>query len=148
LALTDAKRARLIANAITNDYGVDPRRLLTILRDYLATVTVIDSENWSWVATAISALAERNQRIDIDILWAVFEKAVGLPTWRVLELIWTDQGMSCCDRLKRTFADRKEKRGQILALLEKVAPLLGLSIYVSESELRIVGAEIDQRPGL
>jgi NACHT domain len=141
LKLTHAERAKLLVDAVENDYGVNSRQLLAMLRDYLATAPVIDRKNWNWVAGAVDALTARNRPIDIDILWAIFDKGNDLPTWWVLELIWADQGISCCDRLRQIFANRKEKRGEILGLLEKVAPLQGLSVHVSKTELRIEGLD-------
>jgi hypothetical protein len=81
----------------------------------------------------------RDYPIDLDILWAVFDKGDDLPTQSVLECIWADQGVSCCDRLKRAFASRPQKRGEILGFLERVAPPEGLSIRVDEGQLHVDG---------
>jgi predicted nucleic acid-binding protein len=139
LMLSSAQRAQLIVGTVRNDYGTDWRQLLTMLRDYLSRVEVIDGDEWDWIVEAIDALADRGHPIDIDILWAVFDKSIDLPTWHVLELIWSVQGETCCDRLKVAFAERPEKRGEILGLLEEVAPRRGFSVRVIGTDLHVEG---------
>jgi hypothetical protein len=139
LELTATQRAELVVYTVENDYTSDLRELKTILQNYLARVSVIAENEWSWVFGAVNALSSRNAPIDIDTYWAVFDKGHDLPTGRARECIWSAQGMSCGDRLKRAFAERPEKRGEILSLLEKVAPLEGLSIRVTDNQLQLEG---------
>jgi hypothetical protein len=85
----------------------------------------------------LDAISHQDFAIDTEIYWAVFEKGHNLPTGRALECIWSAQGVTCCDRLKKAFAERPEKRGEILDLLEKIAPLEGLSIKVIGNQLHL-----------
>jgi hypothetical protein len=110
-----------------------------MLQSYLTRISAIAKHEWPWVIQAIDVLSSRGYPIDLDILWAVLDKGDDLPTGRVLECIWAAQGVSCCDRLKRAFAGHPQKRGEILDLLERVAPLEGLSIRVDEGQLHVDG---------
>ncbi|MGM4923423.1 NACHT domain-containing protein [Tardiphaga sp. 804_B3_N1_9] len=141
LPLEGVERAELIVASIENKYGVSSSVLISMLREYLDKAIAIDRENWSWIIGGIHALASQNERIGANILWSILNKGIDLPTWSILELIWAEEGPTCCDRLIEVFSRNEEKRWEILSLLEKAAPIHGLSVRVRGADLLVEGLD-------
>ena len=131
------KQQRRLIDSVATALSRSAEDVLTMLKNYLGSVTAISRVEWPWVAGAINALSSQGHPIDLDILWAVFNKGDDLPTWHALECIWSAKGMSCCDDLKNAYATRPHKRGEILRLFEKVAPTQGLRIRATDGQLHI-----------
>jgi hypothetical protein len=113
----------------------DPAKLRSMLTDYANSAVVMNSEDWSWVATAVRALSGLNYKIASDVLWKLAEISTDFPTHSFYSILIEIEGSRCAERLSCTYRQLPQQRGQILSALADIAPAKGISVKVNDGHL-------------
>ena len=113
--------------------------LIVLVKDYLAAIEMITSDDWRWIAGALIMLERSDITIDVDLLWQVIAKGGDLPLGMTIRRILDQEGERCFPHVIRYWSEgtSRSARGGIIDWFERHAPRLGLIVDITNGALSV-----------